>query len=233
MSNAEKKKLLLRFFIRSEFTEDLRETCDMKSQVCRGGSADLYGLLMKSEATSQYMNKNKLQIVSGLGHTFIRFKDDEYKRFLYIDPTIAQFDPSFEGIFVGDEQDLYDIQKKQKYLTGYKLNINNYIEQPTPKFFSLFTKRKRPPLTIEKQLMNNALDDGRRNRRKRIIKNALHGGPLFTKKLPPSIIEEQFMNNALDDVPISRGKRTIKNENNSLYGGSRSRRRRTIKKRTD
>jgi hypothetical protein len=204
----------------------------MKSQVCRGGSADLYGLLMKSEATSQYMNKNKLQIVSGLGHTFIRFKDDEYKRFLYIDPTIAQFDPSFEGIFVGDEQDLYDIQKKQKNLTGYKLNINNYIE-PTPKIFSFFTKRKRPPLTIEKQLMNNALDDGRRSRRKRIIKNALDGGPLFTKKLPPSTIEEQFMNNALDDVPISRGKRTIKNENNSLYGGSRSRRRRTIKKRTD
>lgn len=149
----EEDKLYLRFFIRDEFTDKLIQTCNLKSRVCRGGARDLYKLLVKSRAVPQYMNidRNHLQIISGLGHTFIRYKDDKHNRYLYIDPTIAQFDPTFDGIFVGDKEDLYAIAEKQKGQKGYKLDLGDY-------FGANYAEKKfpLPPLTIETALMNNA-----------------------------------------------------------------------------
>lgn len=85
------------------------------------------------------LDKDHLQIVSGIGHTFIRYKDDKYNRYIYIDPTIAQFDPTFEGIFVGDEADLRSIADKQKGMKGYTLDLSDYLG---------------PPLTVETSMMN-------------------------------------------------------------------------------
>jgi hypothetical protein len=97
--------------------------------------------MIKSKAMQNDINVDKehLQIVSGIGHTFIRYKDDNYNRYIYIDPTIAQFDPTFQGIFVGDEADLRSIEEKQKNMKGYKLDISDYLG---------------PPLTIERSMMN-------------------------------------------------------------------------------
>jgi len=157
MSTAENAKLILRYSIRDEFTEKLRQSCNMKSRVCRGGSRDLYTLLIKSKSMASEMNLDKehLQIVSGMGHTFIRYKDDTYKRYIYIDPTIAQFNSSFDGIFVGDEQDLRNIVIKQKNLKGYKLNLGDYLGPDYEgKTFAL------PPLTIESQMMEECAKSG-------------------------------------------------------------------------
>ena len=143
----EHDKLILRYTIRDLFTDKLSQTCNMKSRRCRGGSKDLYKLLIASNAMKQDMklDRDHLQIVSGIGHTFIRYKDDKYDRYLYIDPTIAQFDPTFEGIFVGDEQDLRDITVKQKDMKGYKLDLSDYLG---------------PPLTVENKLMNESSSSG-------------------------------------------------------------------------
>jgi len=140
-------KLILRYTIRDLFTDKLSQTCNMKSRRCRGGSKDLYKLLIASNAMKQDMNLDRehLQIVSGIGHTFIRYKDDKHNRYLYIDPTIAQFDSTFEGIFVGNEQDLRDITDKQKNMKGYKLDLSDYLG---------------PPLTIETKLMNESSSSG-------------------------------------------------------------------------
>jgi hypothetical protein len=150
MQTADDSKLMLRYAIRDEFTTKLQETCNMKSRVCRGGSKDLYHLLVKSKSMGQYMNldKDHLQIVSGLGHTFIRYKDDANNRFLYIDPTIAQFDPTFDGIFIGDEQDLRDIVENQKNVKGYKLNLGDYLG---PSYEG--KQYPLPPLKIETEFM--------------------------------------------------------------------------------
>jgi len=150
MSTTDDSKLMLRYAIRDEFTDKLEETCNMKSRVCRGGSKSLYHLLIQSNSMGQYMNldKDHLQIVSGMGHTFIRYKDDANNRFLYIDPTIAQFDPTFDGIFIGDEQDLRTIAEKQKNMKGYKLNLGDYLGSSYEgKTYEL------PPLTIEIAMM--------------------------------------------------------------------------------
>lgn len=164
MSTAENAKLILRYSIRDEFTEKLRQSCNMKSRVCRGGSRDLYALLIKSKAIASEINidSEHLQIVSGMGHTFIRYKDDIYKRYLYIDPTIAQFNSTFDGIFVGDEQDLRNIVVKQKNLKGYKLNLGDYLgsdyeEKPFP----------LPPLKIESQMMEECAKSGGTRRAKK------------------------------------------------------------------
>jgi hypothetical protein len=143
----EHDKLILRYTIRDLFTDKLSQTCNMKSRRCRGGSKDLYKLLIASNAMKQDMklDRDHLQIVSGIGHTFIRYKDDKYDIYLYIDPTIAQFDPTFEGIFVGDEQDLRDITVKQKDMKGYKLDLSDYLG---------------PPLTVENKLMNESSSSG-------------------------------------------------------------------------
>jgi hypothetical protein len=140
-------KLILRYTIRDLFTEKLSTTCNMKSRRCRGGSKDLYKLLVTSNAMKQDMNldKDHLQIVSGIGHTFIRYKDDVFDRYIYIDPTIAQFDPTFQGIFIGDEQDLRDIADKQINMKGYKLDLSDYLG---------------PPLTVENELMNESSSSG-------------------------------------------------------------------------
>jgi hypothetical protein len=161
MSIAESFKLILRYSIRDEFTSKLQQTCNMKSRICRGGSRDLYTLLIKSKSMASEINLDKehLQIVSGMGHTFIRYKDDTYKRYLYIDPTIAQFDPTFDGIFVGDEQDLRNIAIKQKNLKGYKLSLGDYLGQDYEG-----NKFPLPPLTIETRLMEECAK-GRGGRR--------------------------------------------------------------------
>ena len=140
-ATAEQSKEILKYSIRDEFTTTLSQTCNMKSRRCRGGSQDLYKLMIKSKAMQNDINVDKehLQIVSGIGHTFIRYKDDNYNRYIYIDPTIAQFDPTFQGIFVGDEADLRSIEEKQKNMKGYKLDISDYLG---------------PPLTIERSMMN-------------------------------------------------------------------------------
>ena len=143
MSGPEHSKLILRYTIRDEFTNKLSETCNMKSRRCRGGTNDLYKLIIASKSIRQDMNLDKehLQIVSGIGHTFIRYRDDKYQRYIYIDPTIGQFVPRFEGIFVGDEADLRDIAIKQKNMRGYKLDLRDYLG---------------PPLTVETKMMNDA-----------------------------------------------------------------------------
>ena len=140
-TTAENYKLLLRYTIRDELTNKLSQTCNMKSRMCRGGSKELYKLILNSKSIKQDMNldKDHLQIVSGIGHTFIRYKDDKYNRYIYIDPTIAQFDPTFEGIFVGDEADLRSIADKQKGMKGYTLDLSDYLG---------------PPLTVETSMMN-------------------------------------------------------------------------------
>ncbi len=164
MSTAENAKLILRYLIRDELSEKLRKTCNMKSRLCRGGSRDLYALLIKSKAIASEMNidSEHLQIVSGMGHTFIRYKDDIYKRYLYIDPTIAQFNSSFEGIFVGDEQDLRNIVIKQKNLKGYKLNLGDYLG---PDYEAKTSPL--PPLKIESQMMEECAKGGGTRRAKK------------------------------------------------------------------
>jgi len=153
MNSGENYKLILRYTIRDELTNKLSQTCNMKSRVCRGGSRDLYKLMINSKSIRQDMNldKDHLQIVSGIGHTFIRYKDDMYNRYIYIDPTIAQFDPTFDGIFVGDESDLRSIADKQRAIKGYKLDLRDYLG---------------PPLTIETSMMN-ARGGNRKTRRYR------------------------------------------------------------------
>lgn len=157
MSTAENAKLILRYLIRDAFSERLKQTCNMKSRICRGGSRDLYTLLIKSKSMASEMNLDKehLQIVSGMGHTFIRYKDDNYKRYLYIDPTIAQFNSTFDGIFVGDEQDLRNIAVKQKNLRGYKLNLGDYLG---PNYEAKTSPL--PPLKIESQMMDECAKSG-------------------------------------------------------------------------
>ena len=147
---AETAKLLLRYSIRDEFTDQLIQTCNMKSRMCRGGSKDLYRILTgPTSYAKQYMNLDNLQIVSGLGHTFLRYWDDAFNRYLYIDPTLAQFNSTFEGIFVGDENDLRDIVKRQKNMKGYKLDIKDYVG---------------PPLTIETNVMKSVSGASRKRR---------------------------------------------------------------------
>lgn len=137
---ADDAKQLLKYSIRDEFSDKM--TCDMKSKVCRGGSKELYRLIVTSRASPQYMKTDPehLQIISGIGHTFIRYKDDAFNHFLYIDPTIGQFDSSFDGIFVGDESDLRVIAEKTK-AQRYKLDIQDYIG---------------PYLSVERQMMKDA-----------------------------------------------------------------------------
>jgi hypothetical protein len=136
---AEDAKLLLRDSIRSDFSDKM--TCDMKSRSCRGGSRELYKLIVQSTPTYMKTDPDHLQIISGLRHTFIRYKDDEFNRFLYIDPTIGQFDASFDGIFVGDQEDLAVIAEKTK-AQRYKLGLNDYTEKYVGQF-----------LSVEKRLM--------------------------------------------------------------------------------
>lgn len=128
MSKSDTSKLVMRYWIRYEFTSRVAEKCNMKARQCRGGSSALYKLLVKSPSSYQYIktDKDHLQIVSGLGHTFIRYKDDEYNRFIYIDPTIAQFVPTFDGIFVGTVDELESLTKAK----GSSLNIRDYVEDP-------------------------------------------------------------------------------------------------------
>ncbi len=123
---AEDAKLLLRDTIRSDFSDKM--TCDMKSRSCRGGSRELYKLIVESASHYMKTDPDHLQIISGMGHTFIRYKDDEFNRFLYIDPTIGQFDASFDGIFVGDLEDLAVIAEKTK-AQRYKLDLSDYVGQ--------------------------------------------------------------------------------------------------------
>jgi hypothetical protein len=123
---AEDAKLLLRDTIRSDFSDKM--TCDMKSKLCIGGSRELYKLIVESTPTYMKTDPNHLQIISGIRHTFIRYKDDEFNRFLYIDPTIGQFDASFDGIFVGDQEDLAIIAERTKG-QRYKLDLSDYVGQ--------------------------------------------------------------------------------------------------------
>lgn len=156
--------LMIRYWIRDEFTDKLKESCNIRTRQCRGGSKDLYSLIVKSPSTYQYLktDKDHLQIVSGLGHTFIRYKDDAFDRYIYIDPTIAQFVPSFDGIFVGTEAEIYELIKEPKST----LDITDYIEDPK------WTGKTHPPLTIEHQLMLQTAGTLRsvRKRRKHITR---------------------------------------------------------------
>jgi hypothetical protein len=47
-----------------QFTETLKTTCNLKSRQCRGGSKDLYKLLIKSPSAYQYLktDEDHLQI---------------------------------------------------------------------------------------------------------------------------------------------------------------------------
>jgi hypothetical protein len=107
----------------------------------------------------EWMNTDKLQIVSGIGHTFLRYHDDN--QFIYIDPTIGQFVPSFDGIFVGDEQDLRDLAKSEP-----KLDLGDYLGSVYKD-----SKYPLPPLSIEtvsmEMLKKSGLKGGRRSKKSR------------------------------------------------------------------
>ncbi len=154
MNTAEGSLLLLREWIQSTFTEQLRKTCNLKARMCRGGSKDLYQLLIKNPQTSTFLSKDKdhLQILSGLGHTFLRYKDDRFQRYIYIDPTIGQFVPSLNEIFVGTEEELENLSRRNNSM----LDIKNYIERPE------WTGKSLPPLRLE-----NAMMKQRRSRKSR------------------------------------------------------------------
>jgi hypothetical protein len=154
----EQNRLLLRYWIRDEFTGRVAAQCNMKGRQCRGGSTALYKLLVQSPSSRQYINTDKdhLQIVSGMGHTFIRYKDDANKQYIYIDPTIAQFVPVFDGIFVGSAEELFALSQT----AGSKLNITDYVEDPR------WTGVSHPPLTIETQMMSAG------KRRRKTLKRA-------------------------------------------------------------
>jgi hypothetical protein len=179
MSTADDSKLMLRYAIRDEFTNKLEDTCNIKSRVCRGGSKALYHLLIQSKSMGQYMNldKDHLQIVSGMGHTFIRYKDDINNRYLYIDPTITQFDPTFDGIFIGDEQDLRAIAEKQKNMKGYKLNLGDYLG-------SLYEGKKYalPPLTIETAMMAGGTRPIIKTKKWKFFRNKMNNKSSYTSK---------------------------------------------------
>jgi len=161
MSNINSRKLILRHFIRDTFGSDpeLKGICNSKERKCRGGSERLYELMYKfPRIKEEWMNTDKLLIVSGIGHTFLRYYDD--KRFIYIDPTIGQFVPSFDGIFVGDEQDLRDLAKSEP-----KLDLGDYLG---PDYEG--KKYPLPPLSIEtvsmERLQKSGLKGGRRRSKK-------------------------------------------------------------------
>jgi hypothetical protein len=160
MDTKDNSMLLMRYWIRDEFTSKVAEICNMKARQCRGGSTSLYKLILKSPATYQYLltDKDHLQIVSGMGHTFIRYQDDENDRYIYIDPTIAQFVP-FDGIFVGTGAELKALANAQ----GSRLDITDYIEDPS------WTRKSVPPLKVEYEMMAGAIG-GRKTRKVRNIR---------------------------------------------------------------
>jgi len=155
MNPAENNILRLRYWIRDEFTGSLSTQCNIRARQCRGGSSLLYKLLVSSPSSYQYIrtDKDNLQIVSGMGHTFIRYKDLENQQYIYIDPTIAQFIPSFDGIFVGSANELLSMDRTR--MPGSQLDVKDYVEDPQ------WTGVTYPPLTIESGLMSG----GRRKKR--------------------------------------------------------------------
>lgn len=161
---AEHNILKLRYWIRDEFTGVLSTQCNIRARQCRGGSNILYRLLVSSPSSYQYIrtDRDNLQIVSGMGHTFIRYKDLENQQYIYIDPTIAQFVPSFDGIFIGSANELFSMDRTR--MPGSQLDIKDYVEDPQ------WTGVSRPPLTIETGMMSGGrkkLKKSRRSRRSR------------------------------------------------------------------
>ncbi len=149
-------KETLKLFIRSKFTDELKKTCDLNSRTCRGTSYELYKQMIKSEETPKYMeiDYDHLQIISGMGHTFIRYNNGtkEQPEYIYIDPTIGQFNiPDFEGIFIGDEADLREIASRQENIPGYKLDLGDFLG---PRYEG--NKYRVPPLRIDTILMDYA-----------------------------------------------------------------------------
>jgi len=115
-------------------------------------------------------DSDHLQIVSGMGHTYIRYKypESDPPRYLYIDPTIAQFNSAFEGIFVGSIEDLGAIAEKQKNIKGYKLDLGDYLG-------SNYKAKRLPPLEIDRRVMNEVKKEagiagGRRKSTKKNLK---------------------------------------------------------------
>ena len=64
MNKADLSLQILKYWLRDEFTETLKTTCNLKSRQCRGGSKDLYKLLIKSPSAYQYLktDEDHLQI---------------------------------------------------------------------------------------------------------------------------------------------------------------------------
>jgi len=141
---------------------EIKEMCNSKDRVCRGGSRALYNRIISFKGINEWMDTNKLQIISGLGHTFLRYYDEPHKQYIYIDSTIGQFVPLFDGIFVGDEKDLRELAK-----VNPKLNLGDYLGSDYED-----KKDPLPPLTIETQMMNEekhklGIAGGRRKRTRR------------------------------------------------------------------
>jgi len=133
--------------------------CNSKARVCRGGSRELYKLIYTyPRIKEEWMNTDNLQIVSGLGHTFLRYNNGE--KFIYIDPTIGQFIPSFEGIFVGDEKDLRELAASEG-----RLDLADYLG---PAYEG--KKYPLPPLRIETELMKEIQTSVRGGRRRHSVK---------------------------------------------------------------
>jgi hypothetical protein len=166
MTSQNDAKLLLRYFIRDTFgsSPELKEMCNSKKRVCRGGSIELYTLILRSKGIRDWLDPDNVEIVSGMGHTFLRYKDNTYSRFIYMDPTIGQFIPSFDGIFIGDEKDLKDLAASPPPNT---LDLKDYLGPLAT------TNGKWPPLKIETNQMKyikEKIGGGRRKsteRRKR------------------------------------------------------------------
>jgi hypothetical protein len=165
MSTPESSKSILRYFIRDAFGSDpeIKEMCNSKTRVCRGGSRALYNRIISSKGIDEWMDTKNLQIISGLGHTFLRYYDEPHKQYIYIDSTIGQFVPSYDGIFVGDEKDLRELTLTPKS----RLDLGDYLG---PDYEG--KKYPLPPLIIETQMMNEekrklGTAGGRRKRTRR------------------------------------------------------------------
>ena len=131
-------------FIQQTFSGSLYQQFSASDRNCRGASLELYKLILKyaKQNPSLFQYITKLEIVSGMAHTFLRGTLSTNPNFFYLDPTIAQFVPAFtEGIFVGGEQELRQLAG----MYGRNDILNDYIAIPG----------NYPP-QVDTQLMNQA-----------------------------------------------------------------------------
>jgi len=110
LTNAEKADLL-KYSVRdliSNVKLPRLSNAELSETISIERSKNVYNYIIKSITLkgSSYLDKSKLQIISSGEHFFIRYLDTYLRKTLYIDPNIQKYAPSFDGIFVGYEDDL-------------------------------------------------------------------------------------------------------------------------------